>query len=388
MFATVVFVSCNLVRADLHLPKLSRLEVQGNFPAGKRLVPFEPAFPSNNFDYKCYLDNMMDSFDLGVEPERFAVLSELRQDGEEVTSRSQLKGISVPEGSERVFSISLSSTHSRNASKYTLQVIRRLGFSTSLKKIHMINGHLKEPFYPESESNVYHALQDVKEDFAEVECVKQDASQHVLCEIEERETIGEGKPSEAELILFPNKYTPSLEERLMLVNESPGPGGRVVKCTLPIDTWRQVVIGINITSADKTHRRHIRIVLRREGCAKGGFYHEGECVANCPIFHYKQLFNWRCGVCGNDCEFCSDFATCHRCRLDTEWKTYELRNKGCNMVEVHPNRTYFYATWYLGVSCAVLCTFYSVVGAVWFVYAYKAEPEKESFTTWTKNRFH
>ena len=168
----MVWSFCLLITLNLcegkPLPKLATFAVEGHLSDGRtESVPFDPPFPTaNRFDYKCYLDNIMNSFALKVDPEKFAILSRLLEDGKEVTTRSQLHHISIDEGAEKIFAVSLSSTHSQNVSKYTLQVLHRLGFSTSLEDLSFMTGHLKEAFHVQSEIQAYHAVQDVKEDFA------------------------------------------------------------------------------------------------------------------------------------------------------------------------------------------------------------------------------
>ena len=237
----------------------------------------------------------MKKFDLKVDPQEYAVLSALEEDGEEVSSRSQLLGISVEEGAEKIFSITLSSTHSQNVSKYTLQVLRRLGFSTSLENLGFATGHLKETFHPQSEIDVYHALQDVKEDFAEVQCLKQDGGQEVWCTVQHMETLGDGKPSSAEFTLFPELYSPSLETRHSLETYYSGERARTVNCRVPIDTWREVIIGVNITSADKTRHRHLQLIVRRDGCRDDSFFYAGRCNSSLSSLSLRaalQLAMW------------------------------------------------------------------------------------------------
>lgn len=364
--------------AKSQVPELATFAVEGHLKdGGKQRVPFEPAFPAaNRFDYKCYLDNIMKKFDLKVDPQEYAVLSALEEDGEEVSSRSQLLGISVEEGAEKIFSITLSSTHSQNVSKYTLQVLRRLGFSTSLENLGFATGHLKETFHPQSEIDVYHALQDVKEDFAEVQCLKQDGGQEVWCTVQHMETLGDGKPSSAEFTLFPELYSPSLETRHSLETYYSGERARTVNCRVPIDTWREVIIGVNITSADKTRHRHLQLIVRRDGCRDDSFFYAGRCILHCPVFHYEQRFNWRCGACGHNCEFCVHFAKCRRCRLDTALKRYELNGGSCKTIHVHPNKVYFFASCYLGAACAALAGIY-LTFALWSATSRSAEKDIE-----------
>ena len=52
---------------------------------------------------------------------------------------------------------------------------------------------------------------------------------------------------------------------------------RVVGCKAPIDSWREVTIRISITSADSTQTNNIRVVIKRDGCKDGSFYHNGRC---------------------------------------------------------------------------------------------------------------
>ena len=346
-----------LCEADSELPKLATFAVEGYLPNGEtEVVPFDPPFPSaDRFDYKCYLDNVMKSFALKVDPEKFAILSKLLEDGKEVTRRSELQDISAAEGGEKIFAISLSSTHSENVSKYTLQVLHRLGFSTSLEDLRFETGHFKEAFHMQSEIQAYHANQDIKEDFAEIRCVKMDGGQEIDCAVEDAETRGKGRPSKAEMTLFPHRYSPSLEmmNSLEMKKIRSGPVGtraRVVSCRIAIDTWRKVTLGVNITSADKTRHRHLQIVISRDGCHNESFFYDGRCLLHCPIFHYEQRFNWRCGQCGRNCEFCTHFATCKRCRLDAPLKKFQLQDGICEGVRVHPNKVYFFAAWYLGNS--------------------------------------
>ena len=352
----MVWSFCLLITLNLcegkPLPKLATFAVEGHLSDGRtESVPFDPPFPTaNRFDYKCYLDNIMNSFALKVDPEKFAILSRLLEDGKEVTTRSQLHHISIDEGAEKIFAVSLSSTHSQNVSKYTLQVLHRLGFSTSLEDLSFLTGHLKEAFHVQSEIQAYHAVQDVKEDFAEIQCVKEDGGQEITCAIEDAETRGDGRPSKAELTLFPHQYSPSLEKMHSLEtwSRSTDRRARIQNCRIPIDTWRKVTVGLNITSADKTRHRHLQIIIDRDGCQNQSFFHDGRCILHCPIFHYEQRFNWRCGDCGSNCEFCAHFARCKRCRLDVPLKKYELQDGICEVVRVHPNKIYFFAAWYLG----------------------------------------
>jgi hypothetical protein len=67
------------------LPKLATFAVEGYLPNGHtEFVPFDPPFPTaDRFDYKCYLDNIMKQFVLRVDPEKFAILSKLLEDGKE-----------------------------------------------------------------------------------------------------------------------------------------------------------------------------------------------------------------------------------------------------------------------------------------------------------------
>eukprot|EP00434_Breviolum_minutum_P040269 symbB.v1.2.035778.t1/scaffold4900.1/size33223/1 len=382
----MVWSFCLLITLNLcegkPLPKLATFAVEGHLSDGRtESVPFDPPFPTaNRFDYKCYLDNIMNSFALKVDPEKFAILSRLLEDGKEVTTRSQLHHISIDEGAEKIFAVSLSSTHSQNVSKYTLQVLHRLGFSTSLEDLSFMTGHLKEAFHVQSEIQAYHAVQDVKEDFAEIQCVKEDGGQEITCAIEDAETRGDGRPSKAELTLFPHQYSPSLEKMHSLEtwSRSTDRRARIQNCRIPIDTWRKVTVGLNITSADKTRHRHLQIIIDRDGCQNQSFFHDGRCILHCPIFHYEQRFNWRCGDCGSNCEFCAHFARCKRCRLDVPLKKYELQDGICEVVRVHPNKIYFFAAWYLGSACAVLCGLYLSYG-LWFLISKdeKAQPNEE-----------
>lgn len=118
------------------------------------------------------------------------------------------------------FPISLASTHSQNVSKYTVQVLHQLGFSTSLEDFRF-SGHFKETFHVQSEIQAYHATQDIKEDFAELQWVKMDGGQEISCAIEDVETRGHGRPSKAKMMLFPHRYSPSLETMHSLVEKLP-----------------------------------------------------------------------------------------------------------------------------------------------------------------------
>lgn len=353
-----VLVLIRLCQAEeAELPKLATLAVEGYLPDGRtESVPFDPPFPTKDrFDYKCYLDNIMRRFALKVDPQKFAILSKLLEDGREVTRRSYLHNISAAEGGERIFAISLASTHSQNVSKYTLQVLHRLGFSTSLENLRFMTGNFSEAFHVQSEIQAYHATQNVKEDFAEILLEKEDAGQSVHCALQSAKTRGPGRPSEAEMTLFPHRYAPSLETMHSLeMRNGTGTRPRVVNCRIPIDTWRKVTVGVNITSADKTRQRHLQIVISRDGCQNKSFFYDGRCLLHCPIFHYQQLFNWRCGQCGQDCEFCAHFSKCKRCRLDAPLKKFQLKDGICTGVRVHPNKIYFFAAWYLGNSDCLL----------------------------------
>ena len=329
-------------------PRLAGFAVTGYLPSGEsRQMVLDPPFPAaDRFDFKCYLDNAMAEFDLLVQPELYAVLSELFEDGSEVTSHSHLSKIAVAEGQQKVFSISLSSMHSRKVSKYTLRVKRRLGFSTDLENLDLKTGRIQERFHQQTAITVYHASQNFTEDFAHVECTKLDSGQNISCEIEAGETYGSSNPSDADLLLFPERYTPSLEKSFGMAVASTD---RVVGCTAPVDSWRQVTINISIASADRTQTKHLRLIIQRDGCKDGTFFHNGRCARHCPTFFYQQEFNRRCGACGNNCELCEHYAKCTRCQLDTRWRTYKLAEGGdCTAVPIHINRIYYFATWYLG----------------------------------------
>ncbi|CAE7743912.1 NCL2 [Symbiodinium microadriaticum] len=304
-------------------PRLAGFAVTGYLPSGEsRQMVLDPPFPAaDRFDFKCYLDNAMAEFDLLLQPELYAVLSELFEDGSEVTSHSHLSRVAVAEGQEKVFSISLSSMHSREVSQYTLRVNRRLGFSTELENLDLKTGRIQERFHQQTTNTVYHASQNFTEDFAHVECTKLDSGQNISCEIDAGETFGASNPSDADLLLFPERYTPALEKSFGMSVTSTD---RVVGCTAPVDSWRQVTINISIASADRTQTKHLRLIIKRDGCKDGTFFHNGRCARHCPTFFYQQEFNRRCGACGSNCELCEHYAKCTRCQLDTRWRTYKL----------------------------------------------------------------
>jgi hypothetical protein len=51
--------------------------------------------------------------------------------------------------------------------------------------------------------------------------VKMDGGQEISCAIEDAETRGHGRPSKARMMLFPHRYSPSLETMHSLVDKLP-----------------------------------------------------------------------------------------------------------------------------------------------------------------------
>lgn len=144
--------------------------------------------------------------------------------------------------------------------------------------------------------------------------------------------------------------------------------GAVVECRLAVDTWREVTVGIVVTSADGESHREIELIVKRKGCARNTYFSEGRCIEFCPTFFYNQDFNWRCGKCNKDCEFCKGWNRCDRCRRDTALRSYmkSPKNDGsCVAQRIHEYKVYYDLARYFAIACASLMALYTCGCIIW-----------------------
>jgi len=351
------------------IPLLQRFSIRGTLLSNLRMaVPFDPPFePSDHGlhrNFQCYLDFAMGWFTLTVDAKAPSVLSKVNLDGEPVPTRDNLSSVEIAPGERLVYSIGV--TWMRTV-YYTLIVVRRRGSSTELLGLRPITSRLQVPFQPgelqakfELEQAFYEDLFDVEYDFA-------DGGQNITCHVESGETIGGDAPSRDDIAESPNKYLPSLEQlhRVAVKREynphSPG-AGPTDRCIVPIDTWRRIFVGLHIESADQRSKRTIQLVVSRKGCTRGKFYDDGRCSPYCPSYHYEQRFNWCCGRCPTNCEFCEHWHYCYRCHPDTVTQKYMLNGNGsCTVTRIHRYRVYYDFFFYLSTSCAALVSLYCLV---------------------------
>ncbi|CAE8633415.1 unnamed protein product [Polarella glacialis] len=353
-------------------PTLVEFAVTGELPSAEtRPAAFQPPFERRHRNYKCYLDFAMTNFGLSVQPEPGAVLSRLTRDGAPVASRLDLKSIHLAAGQETVFSMRLSGGDTNVTSSYTLVVARRSGSSTALRTLQSTSAKLDEPFHPGELKGLFHAVQSRYEDILDVACTKADGDQSVSCAVESGETMGDMAPTFGEMAFHPKTYVPSVEKLTPPVEEehfNPH-SGWMVRCKVPIDTWRRVTLKFDIISADKTANRQVRVVVTRDGCPHDQFYYDARCMSYCPMFYYEQKFNWRCGRCNENCEFCKNWGGCEDCRRDTTLQRYELRDDGtCEAFRIHPFKVYYDCAKLLAGSCAALISLYVLGCAAWLTH--------------------
>jgi len=352
-------------------PTLWHLEVFGLLPSNKKLqVPFFPPFDERNpslSDYVCKLDHSMEYFTLKIDARAPGVISALSRDGKEILSRQNLTRARLAAGARTVFEVEVTDGESR---RFTLVVERRKGTSLELlglRPLSAVGQNFSVPYHPGELQDEFEAAQSFYEDKFVVEYDFADGGQDIECRVDGRKAIGDNAPSEGDVALHPYRYVPSFEQLESLELDSvfnlnsPG-AGPTARCSVPIDTWRQIEVGVHIHAADKVSRRDVRLIVTRKGCARNTFYHEGACLKHCPTFHYPQEFNWRCGKCARNCEFCEHWHHCYRCRRNTTMYRYELMGDGtCQQIRVHAYRVYYDLACYLGLSCALLISIYCLV---------------------------
>lgn len=369
LLCRLAITSSILLLSSTH-PTLDDLTVTGTLPSNeRRFVPFVPPFvadvDSDILNYKCLLDHAMDRFELGVDPRPPAILSKLTRDGIQVPDRANLTEILLRPGEKTIFSIDVTGMHT---TPYTLIVERRTGKSTELMQLRPLTGNFTRPFHAGELQDRFDATQAFHQDFFRVEFVKADGGQTIECLIEEAATVGENSPSHAQVYYHPHAYIPSLEQQhhLSVHEQYARDTGATAHCNVPIDTWRRITVGLAIVSATRRERREIRLVVTRHGCSPGSFYHRGSCLPYCPTFFYTQRFNWRCGACGIDCEFCDNWMHCNKCRRSSAMISYVKDGNGtCVAVRVHPYRIYYDIARYLGLSCVVLISCYAFACVFW-----------------------
>lgn len=352
-------------------PRLAEFRVIGLLPSGKQLlVPFDPPFEDAGVevkDYICKVDHAMEFYKLVVKPEVPAVMSELLQDGQPVLSRGNLTHARLERGAQTVFTVSVTDG---GTSRFTLVVQRRVGTSLELLGLRPLTAEGDRFTVPYREGELqekFSANQSFYEDFFVVEYDFADGGQDVQCRTDAEETIGGNVPRPGQMGVHPHTYIPALEELNHVSVEkvynlhSPG-AGPTARCSVPIDTWRRITVGIHIRAADKVTRRTIRLVITRNGCAQGQFYHQGACVKHCPTYFYTQEFNWRCGKCNEHCEFCEHWHHCKKCRRNTTMYRYHLQDNGtCSQGRTHPYRVYYDAARYLALACTGLIALFAAV---------------------------
>lgn len=352
-------------------PKLQTLKVFGLLPSNKQLqVPFDPTFKgwrSTDQDFLCKLDHAMQYFTVEVDARAPGVLSKLDVDGEPILSRDNLTHVRLAPNGRMVFDIEVTDTTTR---RFTLVVQRRGGASLELlglRPVSVEGQRFDVPFHPSEVQPKFEAVQVFHEDLFVVEYDFADGGQDIQCRIDSQKTIGSDAPSEGQMAMHPHRYVPSLEQlqhlRTHQFYDTHSPGaGPTCRCMVPIDTWRQIEVGLYIRSANGNAHRHMRIRVTRKGCAANTFYHEGACITYCPTFFYPETFNWRCGKCNRHCEFCEHWHHCVRCQRNTTMYSYVIREDGtCTPVRIHAYKVYYDLALYLAVACGVLVALYALV---------------------------
>lgn len=350
-------------------PYLAEFRVTGTLSTNVvRNLPFRPHFKATaagmHFNHHCYLDYEMETFTLHVDSQFPAILSSITRDGVAVPSRDNLTDVHLTDGEKAIFEVLVTDRTSR---AYTLIVERRRGKSLELLGFTPLTAELREPFHAGELQERFDVTQSFYEDFFEVETIKADGGQQITCAVTADETTSDNKPSRAELYHHPNWYVPAIEREKPNIEESyDNSKGNVVKCRLPIDTWRKLTVTFTIRSANKQFHRDLRLIVDRKGCATNTFFHEGRCLDFCPTGFYKQRFNWRCGTCKENCEFCTNWNSCNRCRGDTTLIKYQLQEDGsCTAVRIHKYRIYYDLFRYFAVACAALLTLYLLLCVIW-----------------------
>jgi len=285
-----------------------------------------------------------------------------------VMSWSNLSHVWLDAGAQTVFKVEVTDGATR---RFTLTVDRRVGTSLELLGLRPLTAEGERftvPYRPGELQEKFTANQSFYEDFFVVEYDFADGGQDVQCLADARETIGDNIPRTGQIGVHPHKFVPALEtlehvdvEKVYNLH-SPG-AGPTARCSVPIDTWRRVTVGIHIRAADKVTKRIIRLVITRYGCPQGQFYHQGACVDHCPTYFYPQEFNWRCGRCNKHCEFCTHWHHCQQCQRNTTMYRYTLQDNGtCLQGRTHPYRVYYDGARYLAMICAALVALYGLVG--------------------------
>lgn len=354
-------------------PMLSRFTVKGTlFSNVKMDVPFDPPFKPGRADvgynFRCQLDFAMRHFTLTVDSRPPSVLSKIARDGSPVPSRVNLTNIELLPGQQTDFEIGVTN---KSTVIYTLIVIRRHGSSLELLGLRPMTANLTIPFHPGELQGLFQMQQSLHEDYFVVDYDFADGGQNITCSLEKRETFGSGKPSDDSLAEHEFKYKPSLEElngvevRRQYNPNSPG-AGPTDSCRVPIDTWREIRVGLHITSADRASKRVLHMVVKRKGCEAGSFFYQGRCKEYCPSRHYEQRFNWRCGECNTYCQFCEHWHHCLLCQRNSSLQRFVNGEDGtCRALRVHPYRVYYEIFYYLAVACSALSALYCTLLGIW-----------------------
>eukprot|EP00747_Dinoflagellata_sp_TGD_P206312 gnl/TRDRNA2_/TRDRNA2_80033_c0_seq2.p1 gnl/TRDRNA2_/TRDRNA2_80033_c0~~gnl/TRDRNA2_/TRDRNA2_80033_c0_seq2.p1 ORF type:complete len:435 (-),score=45.09 gnl/TRDRNA2_/TRDRNA2_80033_c0_seq2:60-1364(-) len=351
-------------------PVLSEFSVVGVFPSNEhRVLPFTPTFeatnPGDHLNYRCTLDFTMEVFTLFVDSQPPAILSKITQGGRAIMSRENLTRIRLAPGEKTIFEVGVTDKSTR---LYTLIIQRRSGSTTELRSFTPITGNLTRPYHAGELQEHFQINQAFYEDFFEYEFVKADSGQNITFRIEDAITIGDEAPSTDDVYYHPHTYIPALEllNKMHVADSYDVDRGPTVHCKLPIDTWRKVTTVLRITSADKSSNRELRLIITRRGCPRGKYYHDGRCLGFCPTYYYAQKFNWRCGTCNTNCEFCQNWHKCEKCRRETRLYKYHLQDDGtCLEYRAHNYKVYYEVARYLAASCAVLLLVYLLLCIVW-----------------------
>jgi len=385
LISAVCLVSFCVLAAEEELednPVLSVFSVTGRLPSNiYRQLIFVPKFistdPSTHVNYHCMVDFQMEEFTVDVEAQSPAILSKVTRSGIPVPSRLKLRKIHLEPGQKTIFSVDVTDRSTRS---YTLVIERRTGRSTELLALRPVTGNFTVPYHAGELQESFDATQAFYENYFEFEYVKADGGQSAVCNVEKSETIGNNVPTASELYMHPTDYIPSFEQlHNMSSKEIYDPAeGQMVKCIIPIDTWRRVTVGVHIVSADKSSQRHVRIHISRKGCPAHTFYYAGRCMDYCPTRYYRQDYNWRCGACERFCEFCSNWDKCDKCFRDTDLLKYEMLDNGqCFEHRVHNYKVYYDMARYLAVSCGVLLVCYCCGCLFWAARCCCGSPDEE-----------
>mmetsp|Transcript_10806 Transcript_10806/g.25878 ORF Transcript_10806/g.25878 Transcript_10806/m.25878 type:complete len:403 (-) Transcript_10806:22-1230(-) len=374
------WVPALVAASDVQTAQLSRLEVLGKRDGDWKWVVLSPPFQggldqdayrerTNVFFYEALLDFDVEEFCVTIEARVPAIISHLEQDGESIKPVEFLDSVRLGVGEQTVFQIDV---YDLDTTRYQLKVMRSDGRSVGLREFEFLTGSLVDRNATDG-SSTYDAEQAFPEDWAEIEWVKKDRGQKVTCELVDVKTVGPTPPTDLELKNKPEWFVPALEGmNKMIVSEGHHKARGVVgKCSVPLDTWREALVGLHIQSADSRNRRVILVNITRGGCRPLRFYYHGKCQRRCPTFFFEQDYNWRCGECANHCAECPQgWKSCAKCRDNTTEVMYTPSPEDPGTCVTHriPQHGVGYSlVWYFCFTVAVcglvycgVCTIFSV----------------------------